>query len=63
MMAEKKPFALRMSAEMMKAIERWAEDDFRSVNGQIEWILNKALRESGRVKDKPAGERPQKEKE
>lgn len=63
MMAEKKPFALRMNAEVMRALERWAADEFRSVNGQIEWILHKALRESGRIKDKPAGERPLKEKE
>ena len=61
-MADKKPFALRMNAEMMKAIERWAADEFRSVNGQIEWILHKALRESGRIKDKPAGERSPREK-
>ncbi|HVS98130.1 MAG TPA: Arc family DNA-binding protein [Puia sp.] len=61
-MADKKPFALRMNAEMMKAIERWAADEFRSVNGQIEWILHKALRESGRIKDKAAGERPSGEK-
>jgi hypothetical protein len=60
-MGDKKPFALRMNAEMMKAIERWAADEFRSVNGQIEWLLHRALRESGRVKDKP-GERPPKEK-
>lgn len=62
MMAEKKPFALRMNAEMMAAIERWAADEFRSVNGQIEWILHKALREAGRTKDKPAGDRATKEK-
>ena len=63
MMAEKKPFALRMNAETMRALERWAADEFRSVNGQIEWILHKALREAGRMKDKPAGEKAPKEKE
>jgi hypothetical protein len=63
MMADKKPFALRMNAETMRALERWAADEFRSVNGQIEWILHKALRDAGRMKDKPAGERPPKEKE
>jgi len=62
MMADKKPFALRMNAEMMKAIERWAADEFRSVNGQIEWVLHKALRESGRIKDKPSGEKATREK-
>lgn len=36
----------------MKAIEKWAADEFRSVNGQIEWILHRALKEAGRVKDR-----------
>ena len=52
MMADKKPFALRMDAATMKAIEKWAADEFRSVNGQIEWILHKALKEAGRLKDR-----------
>ena len=52
MMAEKKPFALRIDATTMKALEKWAADEFRSVNGQIEWILHRALREAGRLKDK-----------
>jgi hypothetical protein len=52
MMADKKPFALRMDAATMKAVEKWAADEFRSVNGQIEWILHKALKEAGRLKDK-----------
>jgi hypothetical protein len=52
MMAEKKPFALRIDAGTMKALEKWAADEFRSVNGQIEWILHKALREAGRIRDK-----------
>jgi hypothetical protein len=49
-MSPKKPFVLRINAETMKAIEKWAADDFRSVNGQIEWILHKSLREEGRLK-------------
>ena len=52
MMAEKKPFALRIDAATMKALEKWAADEFRSVNGQIEWVLHKALREAGRIRDK-----------
>lgn len=44
----KKAFALRISPEVMKAIEKWAADEFRSTNGQIEWILNKALKDAGR---------------
>jgi len=51
-MAEKKPFALRIDSETMKAIEKWAADEFRSVNGQIAWMLNKSLKDSGRLKKK-----------
>ncbi len=51
-MAEKKSFALRIDAETMKAIEKWAADEFRSVNGQLEWILHRSLKEAGRLKDK-----------
>ncbi len=50
--SEKKPFALRLSKEMMEAIEKWAADEFRSTNGQIEWILNKALTDAKRMKKK-----------
>jgi hypothetical protein len=48
---QKKPFVLRISPSMMNSLEKWAADEFRSVNGQIEWILNRALREAGRLKD------------
>ena len=51
-MAEKKSFALRIDSETMKAIEKWAADEFRSVNGQIEWILNASLKEAKRLKVK-----------
>lgn len=51
-MGEKKSFALRVDAEMMKEIEKWAADEFRSVNGQIEWILSTSLRKAGRLKEK-----------
>lgn len=51
-MADKKPFALRIDAETMKMIEKWAADEFRSVNGQIEWMLNNSLKEAGRLKKK-----------
>lgn len=43
-------FALRLDAKTMDAIEKWAADEFRSVNGQIQWILDQALRKSGRLK-------------
>jgi hypothetical protein len=51
MMAEKKSFALRIDAETMKAIEKWAADEFRSVNGQIEWMMHNSLRQAGRLKN------------
>ncbi len=49
-MAKKKPFVLRVQPEVLEALERWAQDDFRSINGQIEWILNNALVKTGRKK-------------
>ncbi len=58
-MAKKKAFALRIDEAEMAQIEKWAADEFRSTNGQIEWIINKALRESGRAPSKktpPAGD-------
>lgn len=51
-MSEKKSFALRIDSETMKAIEKWAADEFRSVNGQIEWMLNNSLKNSKRLKPK-----------
>lgn len=47
-MAQKKRFLLRVDPELHAAVERWAADDLRSVNAQIEFILRKALREAGR---------------
>ncbi|MDZ7849230.1 MAG: Arc family DNA-binding protein [Owenweeksia sp.] len=49
-MAKKKAFALRIDEDMLKAVEKWAADDFRSTNGQLEWIISKALKEEGRRK-------------
>ena len=45
-----KTFLLRVDAETMEAVERWAADEFRSVNGQLQWIIAEALRKSGRKK-------------
>ena len=47
-MSKKKAFALRVNEDMMKAIEKWASDEFRSTNGQIEWILNDSLKKMNR---------------
>jgi hypothetical protein len=49
-MAAKKPFVLRIDPETMKAMETWASDEFRSVNGPIEWMLNESLKEHRRTK-------------
>ncbi len=48
----KKTFALRIDSEVYDAIEKWAADDFRSANGQIEWLLNEALKKAKRMPKK-----------
>ena len=50
-MSSKKNFVLRIDEEIYKALEKWAADEFRSVNGQIEWIIHQQLKEAGRLKD------------
>jgi len=56
-MADKKSFLLRIEAEKFEALEKWAADEFRSVNGQIEWLIQKALQESKRL-PKSKSEKP-----
>ncbi|WP_191090817.1 hypothetical protein [Niallia endozanthoxylica] len=51
-MAEKKRFLLRIDQKTYDALEKWASDELRSVNAQIELLLKKALKEAGRDKDK-----------
>lgn len=51
-MSKKKPFVLRLDAEMLVAVERWATDEFRSVNGQLEWIVSEALKKAKRKSEK-----------
>ena len=46
----KKSFVLRIDEDVYKSLEKWAADEFRSVNGQIEWLIDFALKESGRKK-------------
>ncbi len=48
----KKKFALRIDEETMKLVEKWAADEFRSVNGQLEWMISKMLKQEGRLKKK-----------
>ena len=45
-----KSFVLRVDGETMSAIEKWAADEFRSTNGQLQWIISEALLKSGRLK-------------
>lgn len=49
-MSERKPFLLRIERETLDAVQRWANDDLRSLNGQIEYLLRQALKEAGRLK-------------
>ena len=51
-MAQKKPFVLRLDPDILKAVEKWAADEFRSTNGQLEWLISKALKDTGRIKTK-----------
>ena len=57
--SKNKSFILRIDADTMAAVEKWAADEFRSVNGQLQWIINEALRKEGRIrKGKAAPSRP-----
>lgn len=51
-----KSFVLRVDAATMDAVEKWAADEFRSINGQLQWIIAEALRKSGRLKKRPKAE-------
>lgn len=51
-MSEKKAFVLRVNPETLKELQKWADDEFRSLNGQIEYLLQKALVDSGKTKSK-----------
>ncbi|MBO6295996.1 MAG: hypothetical protein J6M54_00560 [Prevotella sp.] len=51
-MKKTKSFILRIDQDTMSAIEAWAADEFRSTNGQLQWIINEALRKSGRLPKK-----------
>jgi len=48
-MADRKPFLLRIDRDVLDALQRWADDDLRSLNGQIEFVLRRALRDTGRA--------------
>jgi hypothetical protein len=52
--AERKPFLLRVDAALLEALQRWANDDLRSLNGQIEFLLRRALQQAGRDSEEKA---------
>jgi hypothetical protein len=54
MAAEKKAYPLRISADVLAAMQRWSDDELRSVNAQIEYVLREALRKAGRLKPDPS---------
>ena len=57
MPVERKPFVLRVDPKVHEALERWAKDELRSVNAQVEWILRRALQAAGRLPRPPEGKR------
>ena len=52
-MSEKKAYPLRISAPVIDAMQRWSNDELRSLNAQIEYVLREALRQAGRMKSAP----------
>lgn len=62
-MTKKKTFMLRIDPDMYDAIEKWAAQEFRSANGQIEWIISKALRDARRMVEKTTSTEPEVESE
>jgi hypothetical protein len=54
-MADRKPFLLRIDPEVLEGVQRWANDDLRSLNGQIEFLLRRLLRQEGRLADRSRG--------
>jgi len=55
-MAARKSFALRIDSKTLEAMQRWAKDDLRSLNAQIEFVMREALRQSGRLRASDPGE-------
>jgi len=50
--AKKKAFALRLEEDLMKAVEKWAVDEFHCTNGQLEWLIHEGLKKAKRLKKK-----------
>jgi len=55
-LSKKKPFVLRLDPQTLAAVEKWAADEFRSTNGQLEFIITKALKDAGRKPKNVEGE-------
>lgn len=60
-MPEKKKFLLRLDGDLYEALEKWAADDLRSVNAEMEFLLKEAVRKAGRLKDSSNAARPDRE--
>ena len=54
-MAERRPFLLRVDPAVLEAVQRWANDDLRSLNAQIEFVLRRSLQDAGRLPSKASG--------
>jgi hypothetical protein len=57
-MSDRKAFLLRIDPKLLEAVQRWADDDLRSLNAQIEFLLRRALRDAGRIKEDARGQLP-----
>jgi hypothetical protein len=53
-MADRKAFLLRIDPKLLEAVQRWADDDLRSLNAQIEFLLRRTLQDAGRLKEPPS---------
>ncbi len=59
-MTEKKAYPLRISADVLDAVQRWSNDELRSLNAQIEYVLRDALRKAGKLTEKRSVDSPSK---
>jgi hypothetical protein len=58
-MSDRKAFLLRIDPKLLEAVQRWADDDLRSLNAQIEFLLRRTLRDAGRLKDEGRPRKPE----
>ncbi len=55
-MSDRKPFLIRIDRKVLEAVQRWANDDLRSLNGQIEFLLRRSLQQAGRLEQEVSDE-------